>query len=251
MKSSNKNFCLILGCTINPNRIQNLARRDKIIRLEDYKISLKKWFNNNYVQKLVIVENSGHDLTELIKISKDFKNSKKIEFLSNNLNNAFSPELGKGFGESIILKEAIKNSLLLKESEAFVHVSGRYYIENFNDFINEFTSSQSDIFLNISDNLRYSAANIYAGKKKFLVDYVLPESEKVNDAKNYYFENCIASATLKAILNNCKFEIPKTYPIIDGIIGTNNKKYKYNIYQKLKLKYFGKIKKFFFKTKKY
>ena len=73
MKSSNKNFCLILGCTINPNRIQNLARRDKNIRLEDYKISLKKWFNNNYVQKLVIVENSGHDLTELIKISKDFK----------------------------------------------------------------------------------------------------------------------------------------------------------------------------------
>ena len=251
MELGNKNFCLILGCTINPNNIRNLVRRDIDLRLEDYKVSLKKWFNNSYVKKIVVIENSGHNLSELINISKKFEGSKKIEFLSNDLNNNFAPELGKGFGESIILKEAAKNSLLLKESESFVHVSGRYYIKNFNNFISEFSGSQTDIFLNISDNLKYAAANIYAGKKNFLLNYVIPEAEKVNDSNNYFFENCIASATLKAILDNYKFQIPKTYPIIDGIIGTNNKKYKYNIFKKIKLKYFGKLKNYFFTTKKY
>tara|TARA_B100001121_G_scaffold302221_1_gene314525 strand:+ start:521 stop:1276 length:756 start_codon:yes stop_codon:yes gene_type:complete len=251
METSNKNFCLILGCTIDPNHIQNLVRKDKILRLEDYKISLKKWFKNNFLEKILIVENSGYDLSDLVKISEPYKDSKKIEFLSNNLNNSFDPKLGKGYGESIILNEAVKNSVLLKDSESFVHVSGRYYIKNFDNFIKEFISSNSDIFLNISDNLKYSSANIYAGKKIFLTNYVLPESQKVNDSNNYFFENCIASATLKAILDNYKFQIPTTYPIIDGIIGTNNKKYKYNIFQKLKLLFFGKLKHFLFKTKKY
>tara|TARA_B100000029_G_C17580334_1_gene959448 strand:+ start:1598 stop:2353 length:756 start_codon:yes stop_codon:yes gene_type:complete len=251
MKLDNKNFCLILGCTINPNRIQNLIRKDQNLRLEDYKIALKKWLKNSFANKVIVIENSGYDLSELIKISEEYKSEKKIEFLSNDLNNHYPPELGKGYGESIILKEAINNSSLLKESDAFVHVSGRYYVKNFKSFIKEFILSNSDIFLNISDNLKYSTANIYAGKKEFLIKYLLPESEKVNDAKNYFFENCVASAALKAILNNYKFEIPKTYPIIEGIIGTNNKKYKYNIYQKLKLLFFGKLKNYFFKTKKY
>ncbi len=251
MINDNQNYCLILGCTINPNNVQNLVRRDKNLRLEDYKISLKKWLENKFVDKILIIENSGHDISELIKISDKFKKNKKVEFLSNDLNNHYSPELGKGYGESIILKEAINNSSLLKDCDSFIHVSGRYYIKNFEKYVKEFYESETDIFLNLSDNLKYSAANIYAGKKKFLVNFVIPEAEKVNDTNNFFFEHCIASATLRAILEGYKFEVPSIYPIIDGIIGTNNKKYKYNIYQKLKLFYFGKLKKFFFKTKKY
>ena len=65
--------------------------------------------------------------------------------------------------------------------------------KNFNNFISEFSGSQTDIFLNISDNLKY-AANIYA-TKKFLLNYVIPKAERTSN--NYFFENCIASAILK------------------------------------------------------
>ena len=251
MKLFNNNYCLILGCTINPNRVKNLERKSPLIRLEDYKKSLRKWINNQQPSKIIIIENSGYDLYELKKIAENINSKKKIEFLSIDSNNYFSPELGKGYGESLILKEVAKNSILLKESESFIHVSGRYFIKNFKSFHNEFINSDSDIFLNISDNLKYCAANIYAGKKDFLLKYLIPETEKINDSKNYFFENCVATAALKAIVENYKFEIPKTYPIIEGTIGTNNKKYKYNIFQKIKLIFFGKIKKFFFQTKKY
>ena len=240
-----------MGCTINPNHVKNLERKSPLIRLDDYKKSLSKWINNQQPNKIIIIENSGYDLYELKKIAESSNSKKKIEFLSIDTNNYFSPELGKGYGESLILKEAAKNSLLLRESESFIHVSGRYYIKNFMSFHDEFINSDSDIFLNLSDNLKYCAANIYAGKKDFLLKYLIPETEKINDSKNYFFENSVATATLKAIIENYKFEIPKTYPIIDGIIGTNNKEYKYNIFQKIKLKFFGKIKKFFFQTKKY
>ena len=95
MMNDNQNYCLILGCTINPNKVQNLVRRDKNLRLEDYKISLKKWLENKFVDKILIIENSGHDISELIKISDKFKKNKKVEFLSNDLGNHYSPELGK------------------------------------------------------------------------------------------------------------------------------------------------------------
>ncbi len=251
MRLDNKNFCLILGCTINPNRVQNLERKSPLIRLEDYKISLNKWLQNKATDKIVIVENSGYDLSELKKIANEFKDFKKVEFLSTDTNNSFSPELGKGYGESLILKEAVNNSQLLKESHCFIHISGRYYIKNFENFLNEFIFSKADIFLNLSDNLKYCSANIYAGNKDFLIKYLIPESEKVNDSKNYFFENCVAKAALKGIIDNFKFEIPETYPIIEGIIGTNNKKYNFNFFKKNKLKFFGKLKKFIFKTKKY
>ena len=251
MQLVNKNFCLILGCTINPNQVQNLERKSPLTRLEDYKISLIKWLKNNATNKILVVENSGYDLSELKKVANDFKKTKKIEFLSIDTNNYFSPELGKGYGESLILKEAAESSTLLKESESFIHVSGRYYIKNFKNYLNEFDLSEADVFLNLSDNLKYCSANIYAGKKDFLLKYVIPESEKVNDSKNYFFENCIASAALKAILDNYSFQIPETYPIIEGTIGTNNKEYNFNLIKKIELKIFGKIKKFFFETKKY
>ena len=37
------------------------------------------------------------------------------------------------------------------------------------NFLNEFIFSKADIFLNLSDNLKYCSANIYAGNKDFLI----------------------------------------------------------------------------------
>jgi len=64
-------------------------------------------------------------------------------------------------------------------------------------------------------------------------------------------EHCIAKATLSAINDNLNFNHFSVYPDIDGIIGTNNKIIKNNIFKKIKLFFFGKIKNYLLSHKKY
>ena len=43
----------------------------------------------------------------------------------------------------------------------------------------------------------------------------------------------------------------KDLPIIDGYIGTNNKKFRYNIIRRIKIKILGKLKNYLISHKKY
>ena len=67
----NFDFCLILTCTIKPINMPNLVRHDPQIRLDDYKKSFRFWANNQYVNKIVMIENSNSDLSYFKNISKD------------------------------------------------------------------------------------------------------------------------------------------------------------------------------------
>ena len=90
-----------------------LVRNSVELRLEDYKKSFNKWIACNHVKKLIFVENSGYDLTYFKEKTKSVINI-EIEFLSTDENNFYPRELGKGFGESIILKNVIEKSNLEK-----------------------------------------------------------------------------------------------------------------------------------------
>ena len=79
----------------------------------------------------------------------------------------------------------------------------------------------------------------------------MPETKKTNDTIGKFFEHCVADAALKAIADGMTFSQLSTYADIDGYIGTNNKKLRYNIFKKIKLFFFGKIKSYFFEHKKY
>ena len=64
-------------------------------------------------------------------------------------------------------------------------------------------------------------------------------------------EHCLAKSALQAINDDLKFNIIETYPNISGIIGTNNKKIKINLFKKIKFYFFYKLKNYFFMHKKY
>lgn len=248
MKQSN--ITLILTSTIDPRGTHFLKRNKVEDRLNDYKKSFNFWCNRNEIKKIIFVENSGFDLSYFNDHAEKIID-KKIEIISSNVNDSYDKKLGKGYGEYLCYKEIITKSQLLKETEYFIIVTGRHIIQNFSNIHNEFTKSESDICLNLIDNLRFADANIYYGTLNFFKNYVVPETEKVNDTEGKWLEHCVADATLKAIASGMKFNQLSIHPDVIGFIGTNNKVRKIRYFKKLRLFFFGILKRYFINHKKY
>jgi len=243
-------FCLILTATINPGEMPDLIRKDVNVRLNDYKKSFQFWLEKPTIKKIIFIDNSNSDLTFFKNLASQY-NDKEVEILSNGLNSTFDKNLGKGYGQHLCLKEIFEKSVLAKKSNYFIDVTGRHCILNFELIHEDIIKNQSDIYINLSDNLKFSDANIYAGTKNFFINYVIPETSKTNDKKNNIFENCVAKATLKAVSDGYKLSKIPIYADIDGYIGTNGKQYKQNFFKKIKLFFFRKLKIYFFNHKKY
>ena len=246
----NFDFSIILTCTVNPIQMPNLVRSNPEIRFQDYKKSFNFWVNNAFVNKIILIENSNFDLSYFNEVAADIKN-KEIEIISSNSNNEYDKSLGKGYGQYLCLKEIFDQSQIAKTTKYFIDVTGRHCVKNFKAIIEDIIKNESDIYVNITDNLKFADANIYGGTKKFFINYLLPETKKTNDSQNKIFENCVASATLKAISDGMNLSKTPIYADIEGFIGTNGKKYKQNIIKKIKLFFFRKLKIYFFNHKKY
>ncbi len=251
MKIESKFKCvLILTSCIKPKDIPFLERSSDKDRLNDYKIAFEKWCENKLVDQLILIENSGYDLKFFHDIANNFP-EKKIEIISANLNDTFDKSLGKGYGEHLCFKEILNKSKLFNESKFFIKITGRYYVKNYNNIFDEFKRKQSEIFVYIKNNLTYADSHVFGGTTYFFSNYVIPISAKVNDSKNILMENCLAKSVLTGIKDNLSFKSIETYPIIQGIIGTNNKEIKNNIFKRIKLYFFGKLKNYFLSHKKY
>ena len=168
-------FCLILTATVNPGGMPDLIRKDSNMRLDDYKKSFEFWLKKSSIKKIVLIENSNYDLSYFHQLAKKYQNeNKEIEILSNNLNSKFDKNLGKGYGQYLCLNEVFKNSSIAKKTDYFIDVTGRHCVKNFEAILNDINFNKSDIYINLSDNLKFSDANIYAGTKDFFINYVLP-----------------------------------------------------------------------------
>jgi len=243
-------FSIILTCTVNPIQMPNLVRSNPEIRFQDYKKSFNFWVNNAFVNKIILLENSNFDLSYFNEVAKNIKN-KEIEIISSNSNNEYDKSLGKGYGQYLCLKEIFDQSQIAKTTKYFIDVTGRHCVKNFKAIIKDIIKNESDIYVNITDNLKFADANIYGGTKNFFINYLLPETKKTNDSQNKIFENCVASATLKAVSDGMSLSKTPIYADIEGFIGTNGKKYKQSIIKKIKLFFFRKLKIYFFNHKKY
>ena len=243
-------FALILTCTIDPGNMPNLVRKNIETRLNDYKKSINFWINNKDVNKIIFIENSDFDVSYFRNLAKS-EHNKEIEILSTNSNNSYDKNLGKGYGQYLCLKEVFESSKIAQKTNYFINVTGRYCITNFNLILKDIISNNTNIYINLSNNLKYAHPSLFGGSKKFFTNYVLPETKKTNDSLNNIFESCVANATLKAISNGMSLSKTPLYADIQGFIGTNGKQHKQNVFKKIKLFFFRKLKIYFFNHKKY
>ena len=113
--------CIIITATIDPKGMLFTKRSSPEDRLNDYKKVFKEFCKQQEVPNLIFIENSGYSLDYFQNEKKKYSN-KKIEIMSSRVNNDFSRNLGKGFGEHLSLKEVFDQSISLK-IDTLTHIS--------------------------------------------------------------------------------------------------------------------------------
>jgi len=127
LADSPERYLLVMTATILPAANAGVKRADPRVRLEDYKQALRYWlaYTHPAAERILLLENSGAELTELEAIARDENPlGKPVEILSVPGNQI--PE-GRNYGytEMQMLDEGLALSRLRRETTHMVKVTGR------------------------------------------------------------------------------------------------------------------------------
>jgi hypothetical protein len=233
---ANSSPCLLLTATIKVKEdVVFTARKDTDTRLNDYKQALTRWLAHPDTKSIVLVENSGSDISELREIARQTP-GKHVEFLS------FTPpeydgSLGKGYGEMICLQHAIEHSQLLARSQRFVKVTGRYFFVYATALL-QFVEIRRDaeIICDLLLNLTWADSRIFAATPDFLRNYLLPLRDEVNDSKGSNFEHVLARAVHACMANRGAWVEPPFPLEIQGVSGSQDRGWQMSLKEKFELR---------------
>jgi hypothetical protein len=140
---------LLMTATITPDAsVPMLKVRDPETRLREYARSLDFYLGfPDVLDRIVLAENSGSDLTALESVAKRKGAAHRFEALHVDPTPA---ELGRGVGEAQIVRQAMASSTLLADLSDAQHVwkvTGRYILRNIAQLAA--TAPPSAVYINV------------------------------------------------------------------------------------------------------
>jgi hypothetical protein len=138
---------IILTSTVNVHNVTFLFQVNPQSRIDTYLKSIKKWLYETNLN-IVLVENSGYTFEELNEEKEIFKSRFEIiSFDETKLEEAEylqQHQFGKGRHELFAINYAYKSSQLIKHSIFIIKITARYYIQEFENFLNDFELNNYD-----------------------------------------------------------------------------------------------------------
>lgn len=222
--SLNPRICILLTATIDPKGVAFVKRNDPLVRKNDYINSIKMWREKtNY--PIVFCENSGYDIGDIEKIMKNDvnKESESLKFDGQD----YPIELGKGYGELLIIKYAVQHSNLIKASDYVIKITGRYFIKNIKKITSVLSYNKGVyVMADLKRNLTWADSRVFAFKPSFILEYLSEFQDLLNDSKGFYSEHALSRAALRAIADGYKWIPLPSKPIIIGYYATADIPYK-------------------------
>jgi len=210
-------YCVLLTGCIAPLDIPFLKRKDPAQREEDYYQALKCYLSQCR-WPIVFCDNSNTRSKKIAKLIET-SNRKDIEYITFEGRN-FPLHLGKGYGEALIIKKALAVSILIKQAEVILKITGRLMVENIKDILflleREMDINDYDFMGNLKYDLTYCNSRFFIFKKEFIKKYFEPHLSKLNDSDNVFFEHILAVAILSSILDGKSFSKLPCLPKISG-----------------------------------
>lgn len=191
--NSNK-IAILLTCTVKiNNNIKYLSQKDKDVRINQYLKSIKDWlYNTNF--NIIVVDNSNYNFDELSEFKKIFKS--RLEIISfdeknvTNYNEIINSD-SKGDHELLAINYAYQNSNLIKKSDFIIKITGRYYIPEFQNFINSIDIYKYDYIT--QNSLEPSCEILGTSNKKFKELFNLSNKKEISfielEYKNRIYSN--------------------------------------------------------------
>lgn len=212
---------VLLTACFSPNAVF-VARDDPKQRELDYVAALRRWLRESAAEHLVFCENSGADLAALKQVVSDYGGSACVELISSQSPN-FDPELGKGWGEIDIIRNAIEQSPRLRSCDFILKVTGRLFPARANYVLETINGSTGiDVYCDLSKMLTYADSRIFAASPAFFTGYLIPRQLEINDSKGLYFEHVLARAIHHSMSRGLIWHLLPCEPRLEGISGTFN-----------------------------
>lgn len=229
MNTINNMVLLLTGC-INPNGMAHTVLQDPDIRKRQY-ISAIRYYLENTKIPIVFIENTNTDISGEF-FTADY--SRRIEFITFNGNN-FDKSKGKGYGEALMIEYALTHSKFINDNTYIVKITGRLIIENLEELIQEMKSSECVYASLVRGKYGMERKSYFFGApKSFLSDYFLFSKEKIDENEGTYFENHLFNESLEWVHDGGKAKEFKLPILVNGISGSNGKKYPTEHYPYLK-----------------
>ncbi len=175
---------ILLTACINPNGMSFTKLQDSKIRRLQYEQALDFYLKKTNL-KIVFVENTDTYIGDKYDC---YIHQGRLEFITF-MGNDYSRELGKGYGEAIILKYAVEHSILLGKAESIVKITGRLCVLNICQLVNLFCVKNTVYANHWNYNGKFWCnSQFFIAPVSFLRNYFLLDISKLNDSKGDYFE---------------------------------------------------------------
>lgn len=231
MQNRNKET-LLLTASVDPS-VSNTPHTsivDPVQRQKDYLQNLELILKSKAFDQIVFCENTNYSLN--LKNIKNIANENRVEleFLSFLGSPLKIEEQGKGYGEGEIIKYALRNSKLLKNSGHFYKITGRIKIDNLKQIVA--STKDDNVFLRYQKGMPLVDTRFFKCEVEFYKTYLLNAYNNSNDSKGIYLEHTFYNA-LKDLKKIEVFKIYPKYNALSGSTGVSYRKgwFKYLAYQ--------------------
>ncbi len=117
---------LLITASLDAGHTPQVALRGGEERTIRYMEGLIAWFRDSSIQQIVFAKNCGLQIRSKILQEVASSHGKELEFIQVE-SSARTVYQGKGFGEGDIIKQALKQSEILRGAEDFIKITGKLY----------------------------------------------------------------------------------------------------------------------------
>ena len=213
------NIVILLTACVNPNGMANTALQDASIRKRQY-IEAIDFYLRETDCNIVFCENTDTYIFDEITSPEKYGRVEYLTFKGND----YDKSRGKSYGESQIMKYAIRNSTLINTVDFVCKITGRVKIRNINDILHKYDWSlltNNHVMVNFSWN-HYANSVCFVAPHKWLFQTLKNYDRWLDDKEQRVMEVILYNS----IINTQDIKILDCFPDIDGIRGTSNDLYK-------------------------
>jgi hypothetical protein len=207
----------------NPKDVPFLEMTNIAMRYITAKASVFFWAANG-IEKIVIADATGGCLLDSEEISLLKQMSVDVEQISYDQNDDLIKSKGKGYGEGLLIKFALENSIFLRSEDNFFKCTGKIYCRNFKDILQMIKKNNIQNifwrFLGEGDSLKpFADMRFFYTTKKFCEENLIPAYLQSDDHKAVIEYFCFK------ILNEKLGQAKALRPLLSGFSGGTGKQY--------------------------
>ncbi|HEY1686157.1 MAG TPA: hypothetical protein VGG19_15430 [Tepidisphaeraceae bacterium] len=236
MNNIEQEVALVMTASIDPKGMPAASTLpDPKVRETDYVNALDYYLvNHPRITKIVFAENSGWPLDRLYTAAKKRDAVERVEFISSSLND-FPRELGKSYGELLLLDHAIEQSRFVGGSKYIAKITGRAIIPNLTRLL-ESAPEGVNFYGDLRDHRLYKLlgtglcgqhgeSRVFLTTPQFYNENFRDKYVLMNEDKGIFLENLIYDVVKKSLDGKRVVGRFRIEPDFQGIAGHAGKDY--------------------------